>query len=479
MKPKFSDSMGHKAVAPSSLCQHGVSDRPLGLPLPQRYWAVTGVWLALIVSVLDGSIANIALPSIARDLGTSPADSIAVVSGFQLGALVSLLPLAALGEIMTYRRVFLGGLALFTIASLGCVLSQNLLALVLSRALQGVGAAGIMSTNGALARYIFPHDRLGAALGSNALVIAAFSALGPTIAAAVLVLGPWQWLFLINLPIGAIALVMGHRNLPQSPRAGRKLDLMSTVLNVAALSSITIGVERLTQETPPLPGSALLVAGCAAAAILVKRSLQQRHPLVPIDLLRVMLARLSAITSTATFAAQTLSLISLPFYFQGTLQFTPVQTGLLMTPWPAGVALTAPLAGWLADRVPVSVLSGCGLLLLAGSLASMYWLPMDVSPTSIGLQLGICGIGFGFFQAPNNRALMSSAPLDRSGTAAGLIAISRTLGQIIGSILASFLFTLSGQEARATFGLSALLSIMAAVTSFARGSSRSAGSNSR
>jgi DHA2 family multidrug resistance protein-like MFS transporter len=171
-------------VAPGEDCRHE------GLPTPRRYLALAGVWLALIVSILDSSIANVALPTIARDLGASPADSIAIVSAFQLGVVISLLPMSALGEIITYRRVFIGGLFIFTLASLGCVTSHDLTELVVARAIQGIGGAGIMSVNGALARFMYPPRLLGAALGANALIIAAFGALGPTIASVMLALGP-------------------------------------------------------------------------------------------------------------------------------------------------------------------------------------------------------------------------------------------------------------------------------------------------
>lgn len=439
-----------------------------GLPIPRRYWAVLGVWMALIVSVLDASIANVALPSIAHDLKTTPADSIAVVSSFQLGALVSLLPLAALGEIVTYRRVFLGGLALFIVASLGCILSHSLFELVLSRAAQGIGAAGIMSVNGALARHIHPHRLLGAALGSNALIVAGFGALGPTIAAAILSWGPWQWLFLINLPIGLIALGIGTRTLPESTKSRRKLDALSIVLNVVGLFLVSSGVDLIAGKHPLLPGLSLLMVGTVLLAFLVRRSLSRSHPLFPIDLLRIRLVRLSAMTSTATFVAQTLPLVSLPFYFQEMLQFSPVKTGLLMTPWAVGVAAAAPLAGWFADRMPVSTLAGSGLLVMTAGLIAMLCLPGDSSAVMIGLRLGICGVGFGFFQAPNNRTLMSSAPIDRAGAAAGLIAISRVTGQISGAMLVALLFRIGGPVGRMAMGLAVLAGAFAALLSFAR-----------
>ena len=444
----------------------------MGLPVPQRYCAIAGVWLALIVSVLDNSIANIALPSISHDLGTRPADSIAIVSAFQLGAVIALLPLAALGEIITYRRVFLGGLCLFTVASLGCVLSHDLRELVSSRAIQGVGAAGIMSVNGALARHIYPPRLLGAALGSNALIIAGFGALGPTIASAILIWRPWQWLFAINLPIGAIALAMGMRSLPYSAKANRKLDVISTLLNIVAFAMLVSGVDLITREPTAWRGRVAMVVGVFAAVLLVRRSSTQPQPLVPIDLLRIRLARLSAMTSTATFIAQTLTLVSLPFYFQTELNFSMVQTGLLMTPWPVGVAVAAPVAGWLADRIAVPLLSGCGLILMALGLFSLIWLSPNENTLLIGIQMAICGVGFGFFQAPNNRALMSSTPMQRAGAAAGLIALSRVTGQIVGAMLVAVIFRMFGQSGHAALSIAAALALSASALSFARRTSK-------
>jgi len=452
-------------------CVAGEDCRHEGLPTPRRYLALAGIWLALIVSVLDSSIANIALPTIARDLGASPADSIAIVSAFQLGVVISLLPMSALGEIITYRRVFIGGLCIFTLASLGCVTSHDLTELVVARAIQGIGGAGIMSVNGALARFMYPPRLLGAALGANALIIAAFGALGPAIASVMLALGPWQWLFAINLPVGALALALAWRTLPDSPKADRQLDVLSIVLNIIAFGMLLSGVDLVTRNPSGLRGGTVLIGGVIAAVVLVNRCLSQSRPLVPIDLLRIRLVRLAALTSVSTFTAQTLTHVALPFYLQDGLHFSLVQTGLLMTPWPAGVALAAPLAGRLADRVSVEVLIGCGLLVMAVGLSSLLWLSPGMELTSIAIRMGICGMGFGFFQSPNNRALLSSAPMHRSGAAAGLVAISRTTGQILGAMLVAIFFRLFGHVGQAAIGVSTIMAVLAALLSCARKSS--------
>src|ERR1700742_979890 len=179
-----------------------------GLPQPQRYWAILTIAIGLVMAVMDGAIANVALPTIARDLDASPAFSIWIVNGYQLAITISLLPLASLGEIIGYRRVYLAGLVLFTIASLLCALAHTLVLLTAARIIQGFGAAGIMSVKMALVRYIYPRDLLGRGIGLNAMVVAVSAAVGPTVAAGILAIGTWPYLFAVNIPLGIWALAL-------------------------------------------------------------------------------------------------------------------------------------------------------------------------------------------------------------------------------------------------------------------------------
>src|SRR6202162_6253531 len=223
---------GHLHHMPSAIVEHAD-----GLPQPQRHWAILTIALGLIMAVMDGAIANVALPAIARDLDASPAFSIWIVNGYQLAITISLLPLASLGEIIGYRRVYLAGLLLFTLASLLCALAHTLMLLTVARIIQGFGAAGILSVNMALVRYIYPRDLLGLGIGLNAMVVAVSAAVGPTVAAGILALGTWPYLFAVNIPIGIAALALGSRYLPHAPRGSHAFDWQSAVL-----SAITFGV---------------------------------------------------------------------------------------------------------------------------------------------------------------------------------------------------------------------------------------------
>jgi len=206
--------------------------------------------------------------------------------------------------------------------------------------------------------------------------------------------------------------------------------------------------------------------GCGVA--LVRRSLSQPRPLAPVDLMRSWRFSLTVLTSVASFAAQMLAFVALPFYFQTALHRTQVETGLLITPWPLGVGVAAPIAGWLADRLPAAILAGIGLAVLALGLGLMAVLPADVSSFGIGWRMALCGLGFGFFQAPNNRTMMSSAPLERSGAAGGMLATARLTGQTIGATLTAILFRMSGHGAVSALALGAAFAAVASVVSFSR-----------
>lgn len=177
-----------------------------GLPLPQRYGAIATIIIGISMAVLDGAIANVALPTIASDLHASPASSIWIVNAYQIAIVVSLLSFSFLGDMFGYRRVYQCGLVVFTFTSLFCALSDSLHTLTLARIAQGFGGAALMSVNTALIRLIYPQRHLGRGMGINSFIVAVSSAAGPTIAAAILSVASWQWLFAINVPLGIVAI---------------------------------------------------------------------------------------------------------------------------------------------------------------------------------------------------------------------------------------------------------------------------------
>ncbi len=276
-----------------------------GLDRPARTWAVLSVAIAITLTVLDSSIANVALPVIAHDFGAKPSEAIWIVNGYQLAIVVALLPLAALSELIGFRRVYVAGLAVFAVASIACALSRGLPALTAARALQGLGAAGVMSVNGGLIRFIWPSRLLGRGIGLNAVVISIAAAVGPSLASAILALGPWPWLFAVNVPIALIALALAARVLPANPLSKRRFDWISAGLNAATFGALISGVDLLTRTPNVIAGGILTAIGVGTGTVLARREWSRPTPLVPFDLLRIRIFGLSVATSIAAFAAQT------------------------------------------------------------------------------------------------------------------------------------------------------------------------------
>ncbi|WP_312594731.1 MFS transporter [Brevundimonas sp.] len=440
-----------------------------GLPTPRRYWAIVSIGLGITLAVLDGAIANVALPSIARDLQASAAASIWIVNAYQIAIVVALLPLASLGEIVGYRRVSQVGLAVFTLASIACALSDSILTLSLARVLQGFGAAGIMSVNGALVRFTYPQRMLGPAVGINAVIVSMAAAAGPTIASAILSVGEWRWLFALNIPLGVLAVSMAGFTLPHNPLQKRRLNIVGALLSAAAFGFVITGMQALAHGEASIFGFGLTGLGLVAGVLLIRHEKPSKTPLIPLDLLARPMFALSVATSIISFTAQMMAFVALPFFLQGALGLSAVQTGLLMTPWPLGTMFAAPLAGALSDRYSAGMLGAVGLTLFACGLMALSLLTAESSHFDIVWRMALCGAGFGFFQSPNNRAMLSEAPRERAGAAGGALGTARVLGQSMGAVVVAFLLSAAPQTGvRHGFQLAAIAALFGAVMSGSR-----------
>ncbi len=420
--------------------QQSTGQPPDGLPPPERLRAMITLSIAVAMSVLDSSVANIALPTIAHELNATPAASIWVVNAYQLAVTVSLLPLASLGDIIGYRRVYWWGLAVFTVSSGLCAVSPTLPMLVGARVLQGLGGAGIMSVNTALVRFVFPRSMLGRGIGYIAFVVATFAATGPSVAAAILAVATWHWLFAINILPGILALWLAARVLPDTPRSGHTFDPAAAALNAGTLGLLVIAVDELGRGE----SIAWAVGELAVAAILglvfVTRERARSAPILPVDLFRRPIFALSVGTSICSYTAQGTAFVSLPFLFEDVGRYSQVATGLLMTPWPAIVVIIAPIAGRLSDRSSPTLLGAMGLAVMTAGMALLLTMPAHAGWADVAWRMAVAGFGFGFFQSPNNRLLVGAAPRERSGAASGMLSTARLLGQTIGSAIVALMF---------------------------------------
>ena len=411
-----------------------------GLPTPRRYFSIIAIALAITMAVLDGAIVNVALPQITRELGAGSVGAIWIINAYQLAIAVCLLPLAALGEIIGYRLIYLAGLLIFTLGSLGCALSHDLVSLVAARVFQGLGAAGIMSMNGALVRFTYPSGMLGRATGINAMVVSAAAAAGPAAASAILSVARWEWLFAVNVPIGVFTFALAALVLPRAPRYPKRFDWISATLNALGIGLLILGAEGYAHGQNAWASIGEIAGALASLAVLAARELPRPRPLVPFDLLRIPIFRLSVLASVTSFTAQMLAYVSIPFEFEVALGRSAVETGLLMTPWPLATGAAAFIAGRLSDRLPAAILGGAGLALFGVGLLALGFMPRHAGDAEVVWRMALCGTGFGLFQAPNNRTMLAAAPRERSGAAGGMLATARLIGQSAGATGVALLF---------------------------------------
>lgn len=413
---------------------------PDGLEAPRRHWAAATLLLALTVTVLDSSMANVALPAIAGALRIDPANVVWVVIAYNLVVVVSLLPLSAVAERVGFRRMFALGMTMFMAASLASALSTSFLSLLLARMAQGLGSAMLMCLFGGLVRNIYPMNKLGMGLSLNAMTVGVMAVLGPAIGAFILQAVSWHWIFLVIVPF-CIASYFGVRFLPDVPRSASRFDWVACLLSAPVFGLSVVGLDAVVKD-PARAVLCLLIAALAAWA-LVRRSRGQLAPIVPVDLLRIKPIAYAVGASAFSFAAQMAAFVSLPFYFKEVLHYSYGDVGILLGVWSIGVAVMAPVAGYLSGRYAIAVLCGIGA---AGMAAGMTWvvlLPASTAFLWLILAMLVGGVGFGFFQTPNNRALLAGAPRHRSGAAGGMQATTRVFGQSFGTALVAVSFNIS------------------------------------
>lgn len=414
----------------------------LNIEVTRPYLAVIAVLAAIMMGVLDGTVMNVALPTLSKEFNVTPSDIIWVVNAYQLVVTMMLLGFAAIGDVFGYKRVFLCGVSIFVTASALCAMSKSFEMMVASRILQGIGGACTMSINTALLRIIFPPNRLGRVMAANAVIVAVTAASGPALGGAILSVGHWSWIFLMNIPLGLAALTIGWKLLPHNPpqKNKRKLDGQSVVMNAVFFGLLIYTIEGMAHDG----FSTLLLLQAVVTVIVgilyIRRQLQLPMPILPVDLFRIPIFSLSIGCSIACFTAQMLALVSLPFFMQHSLGMGVAATGLLMTPWPLATTLTAPIAGRMIERVHPGILGAVGMGIFATGLCLLATLGNDTESWNLAWRMAVCGIGIGLFQTPNNVTITTSAPIQRSGGASGMLGTARVLGQTLGTAIVAILF---------------------------------------
>ncbi len=411
----------------------------------RKYIAVTSILIALIMTVLDVTVVNIALPVLADEFGVSDSYTVWIVTIYQLFITMLLLPLSSFGDLYSYRKTFLIGIVIFTCSSVLCAASQNFTMIIASRAIQGIGAACVMGVNIALTRLIYPREVLGRGLALNAMVIAIATAAGPTIAGGILSMASWHWLFLINVPFGIVAFILGKKLLPYNlPKQDKtKYDWVSSIENIVVFGLIFYSLGSFARKGDTITTMCLLLAGIVIGILYVRRQINRSNPMLPVDLFGIRLYSLSIITSVCSFIAQNVAMIALPFLFLNSYGFSEITTGLLMTPWPLATMIVSPFAARFVEKHNPGATAAAGMAVYATGIILLLLLPdTGISVWNIAWRMAVCGIGFGLFQTPNNIVMVVATPVKRTGGAGGMQSTARLVGQTLGATIVTVVFAI-------------------------------------
>jgi EmrB/QacA subfamily drug resistance transporter len=406
----------------------------------ERKWLIlSSVSLGTFMATLDGSIVNISLPKIqdAFGIGISTVEWVSV--GYLLVVGAFLLPFGRLGEILTFKRVYLAGFTLFTVASVLCGFAPSAGSLIAFRAIQGVGAAMLQAMGPAIVARTFGPGERGRALGLNGVSVAIGLSLGPALGGFLTEIGTWRAIFFVNAPVGILAVLWAQRVLPVE----RGAEHASFDLAGAALSSIgLLGLLLALSEgqgwgwtSPPVLVLLLVFAACAIGFVIVETS--RAHPMLDLSLFRIPQFAVGNIRAVAAFVGLFTATFLLPFFLENGAGFSALDAGLLLTPVPITQAIVAPFSGALSDRIGQRVPATLGIAVLVAGLVTLTELPTTFAVGDLVWRLVLVGFGMGMFVSPNSSAVLGSVPRPRIGTASGTLAQMRIDGQALGIALSS------------------------------------------
>ncbi|WP_459479734.1 MFS transporter [Clostridium saccharoperbutylacetonicum] len=398
-------------------------------------------WLILLTTVLltfmatlDGSIVNVALPVMAQKLSVSMALIEWVVTSYLIVIVGTILIFGRLADIKGKATIFKLGVIIFTIGSLICGLSNSLMMLVFSRCLQAIGAAGAMSTSHGIITHVFPSNERGRALGINGTFVALGSMIGPPIGGIIVSVLSWQYIFLINVPIGIIALFLAMRTLPKSGGgSNEKLDIKGSAMfgltMVLLFGALTFGKE-IGYENKFIISS--LISSIILFVLFIITERKIKAPLLKLEIFKNPLFSLSIFCAFISFVAISCSNIILPFYLQYVMKLSPSVTGLFMMVSPIILAVVAPMSGYMSDRVGSEVLTFIGLIGTSLGLFLMSTLSQYSNLGALIVFIAIMTLGNGMFQSPNNSLVMSTVDKKNLGIAGSINALVRNLGMVFG-----------------------------------------------
>ena len=418
-------------------------------------WALAGLALAMLLSSLGTSVANVALPTLEETFGASFGAVQWVVLAYLLAVTTLVVGAGRLGDLVGRRRLLVAGIATFTAVSALCAAAPALWMLVAARAVQGIGAAAMMALTLAVVAETVPRGRTGAAMGLLGSTSAIGTALGPSLGGA-LIAGPgWRAIFLVNVPLGLLALHLAHRHLPtdrERPAADRvRVDVAGTALLAVALGAYALAMTAGGGG----PLAAGLLVAVAAAALLALAERRAQAPLISAAMLRDGALRAGLATSAIVSTVMMATLVVGPFHLSRALGLGPAPVGLVMSAGPAVVAVSGVPAGRIADRLGARPVTLAGLAGMAAGTLLLALLPARFGVAGYLGPIVVVTLGYALFQTANNTAVMAGAPADLRGVTSGMLNLSRNIGLVTGASVMGTVFAVAGM--RATFAVATAL----------------------
>jgi EmrB/QacA subfamily drug resistance transporter len=395
---------------------------------------MAAVAMGIFLATIDGSIVNVALPTLTRQFGTEFAVVEWVVLAYLLTVTTLMLSVGRLGDMIGKKPLYATGFVIFTAGSVLCGLSSTVYWLIGFRVLQAIGAAMMMALGMAIVTEAFPRSERGKALGISGSMVSVGIVVGPVLGGLLIGMLSWHWIFFVNLPVGIVGTLMVIRFVPSlKPEGGQRFDLLGAVMLficlIALLMALTLGQQAGFADTRVL---ALLAGSIVFLVVFLIVERKVRDPMIDLQLFRNRLFNINLVTGLITFVSMSGTILLMPFYLENVLGYEPQAVGFLLAVVPIAVGITSPISGTLSDRFGTRPITVIGLsLLVLGFLATST---LSTETTSLGYVLRFLpiGIGIGVFQSPNNSAVMGAVPANRLGVASSLLSVTRTLGQTAG-----------------------------------------------
>ncbi len=417
-----------------------------------RYMILLLILVGVLMAVVDGSVVSIALPTITGYFHVSLAQSQWVMTSYLVTLTSLLLIFGKVAEYTGRARLFFLGMLLFTSSSLACGLSGSMSMLILFRIIQATGAAMMFSISAAIIFLAFPRGEQGRAMGYIGATVAIGSIIGPTLGGIIVDTLGWEYIFLINVPIGIVQLLLSLRYLRiEDPRSScLRVDWIGAITFVAFMVSMMALLGTLSDSDARQPASAVLaLVFMASLALFLIYESRQKAPLLELSIFRYRDFALLSISMIVFFIANLMVVVLGPFYFQGVLGYSPSHVGLIYLIVPAVTVIGAPATGWIYDKWPCKYMAAAGMTILALAMMAQGYLAgkIDSDPNLLLLTFVPMGIGSALFQSPNNTDIMRALPKDKMNIASSVTATVRNLGMALGVSLSGIIVSLQMSQA--------------------------------